>query len=246
MDTEKENNEEEIEREEAISEAEEGSEAAETDDEEGEGSYKIGDQSFASFKEAQAYAESLVYKNAITEAESNAYRQAVADTQRTHAQGDKVTHDPETERLEFEQKYYEDPHAYMKEFEQKITEKVESRTLGKLQQQNDDERLWGEFFNKHTDLKDFREDCEYVLAKHTSELKAIVSTKGQQAGMDFLAQKTRAKFQAYHEGSKPSRELYRTTSGPSHGSPDNVTQKKAPEAKLDFASELRSLRGKRA
>ena len=211
--------------------------------EEPEGEYKIGDQSFATSDEAFAYANSLVHQNAISEAQSNAYRQAVADTGRAQAQSEIVT--PE-EDDDFDQKFYEDPKKFMGEFAAKIKAETRAEVLGTVTQQSEDEKLWGDFFSKHPDLRDFKEDCEVTLARHTPDVKAIADSRGQKAAMDFLAQKTRAKFQAYAQNSKPARALPRTSSGPSVGGGENVTHQNAPEAKLDFAAELRNLRGKRA
>ena len=224
-------------------ETEEGAEG----EDEGEGEYKIGDQSFKTSEEAFAYANSLEHKNAIAEAQANAYRQAVTDGALGRADGQKVTQNPEDEDdPEFDQKFYEDPKKFLKEFEAKIIAKTESKVLGHVSQQSEDERLWSDFFKQNPDLADFKEDCEYTLAKHQADLKAVNSTRGQKAAMDFLAQKTRAKFQSYHEKSKPKRDLERTSSGPSLGSSVNVTRQPTKTQELDFAAEIRSLRGKRA
>ena len=215
--------------------------------EESEGEYKIGDQSFKTSEEAFAYANNLVQQKDLSEAHANAYRQAVADVRSANFAGQNVTQTEEEEDdPEFDQKFYEDPKKFLKEFGAKIEAQAEQRILGRVEQQSADEKLWATFFSQNPDLRDFREDCEVTLARHTQDLKAIGDTKGQKAAMDFLAQKTRAKFQAYYENSKPKRELHRTNSGPSHGSPENVTRTPAPKQDLDFAAELRNLRGKRA
>lgn len=211
-----------------------------------DGEYKIGDQSFRTAQEAFAYANSLVHDKAIVEAQANAYRQAVVDASVAQSGAQNVTQNVPQEEDNFEQRFYEDPKKYLAEMRNKIKEEAKQEILGTVQQQTEDEKLWGEFFKQNPDLADFKEDCEVTLTKIQRDVAAINKAKGQKAAMDFLAQKTRAKFQAYAELSKPKRELERTSSGPSFGSPNNVTRPAPKTQDLDFAAEIRSLRNKRA
>ena len=212
---------------------------------EGEKPYRIGDQSFQTQKEAFAYAESLNQKNTLTEAQSNAYRQAIIDAQHLQQSGQNVTPAAAPAEDDFDSKYYEDPKKYLNERDDKIRSQTKAEIMAELGQKAEEDKLWGEFFSAHPDLAGFKEDCEVTLGKLQQDVQNINATKGKGAAMDYLAQKTRAKFQAYSEAMKPRRELASGSGGPSQGSSSNVTRNISPEQPVDFTAQLRTLRSGR-
>lgn len=214
-------------------------------EEEQEARIKIGDQEFKTQEEAFAYAQSLAQKNTLVEAQSNAYRQAIQDAALAQAAAQKVTQPQAEPEEDFDAKFYENPKEYLKTYGEKISAAAEAKILNQINTRTEEEKLWGEFFNGHPDLRDFKEDCEAVLGRHTEDIRAIHQAKGQKAAMDYLAQKTRAKFQSYIESTKPQRELSRTSAGASMGSPSSVTRNIKEAAPVDFITEIRQARGKR-
>jgi hypothetical protein len=219
--------------------------AAPEGEDESEAKIRIGDKEFKTQEEAFAYAQSLEQKTTLVEAQSNAYRQAIQDTALAQANAQKVTQAPPEPEEDFDAKFYENPKEYLKTYGEKISREAEERILNQINTKSEEERLWGEFFSSNQDLRDFKEDCEGVLAKHTDDIRAIHQTKGQKAAMDYLAQKTRAKFQNYIESTKPQRELSRTSAGASMGSAGSVTRNIKESGPVDFITEIRQARGKR-
>lgn len=215
------------------------------DEEEREAKIKIGDKEFNTQEEAFAYAQSLDHKTALLEAQSNAYRQAVLDATAAQGAAQKVTQNPPEPEEDFDAKFYENPKEYLKTYGEKIIAQTEAKILSQVNAKTEEEKLWGEFFSGHPDLRNFKEDCETVLAKHNEDIRALYQTKGQKAAMDYLAQKTRAKFQDYIEASKPQRELPRTSAGVSLGSANSVTRNVKETQPVDFITEIRQARGKR-
>jgi len=214
-------------------------------EDDGDTGIMIGDKKFKTQEEAFAYAQALEQKTTLVEAQSNAYRQAIQDAALAQSNAQKVTQAPPAPEENFDEKFYENPQEFLKNYGEKITKATEDRILGQINAQSAEEKLWGEFFSGHPDLRDFKEDCEGVLARHTEDIRAIHATKGQKAAMDYLAQKTRAKFQSYIEGTKPQRELQKTSAGASMGSSVNVTRNIRQESPVDFISEIKQARGKR-
>lgn len=208
------------------------------------GGYTINGQSFKTQAEAFKYAESLALEKVRVEAEANAYRQGVQEAAALRGEPQNVTQAPQEADKDFDEKYYADPKKYLQEFAEQIKAQTEEKILGQLNQKSEDEKLWSEFFRTHPDLENFREDCEVVLNRHVQDIRAISQTKGRKSAMDFLAQKTRAKFQAYLDAAKPRRELQSASVGATPGQTMNVTRKTSEPQELDFASQIRSLRNK--
>jgi len=214
-------------------------------EEEGADNYKIGDKSFKTQEEAFAYAQSLEQKTTLVEAQSNAYRQAIQDAALAQSAGQKVTQPAAEPEEDFDLKFYDNPKEYLKQYGEKISAAAEAKILSQIDAQSEEQKLWTDFFSNHPDLRDFKEDCETVLARNTPDVRAIFQTKGQKAAMDYLAQKTRAKFQSYNEATKPQRELHRTSAGPSMGNAVNVTRNTRTSEPVDFITEIKQARGKR-
>lgn len=151
----------------------------------------------------------------------------------------------QTEPEDDSDEFYSDPSGYMKKKEAQLEEKIEQRLQSKMEQKQADEKLWSEFFQAHPDLEGFRSDCEMVL-NQPENLKTIqvLSSKDRKRAMDYLATKTREKFQMWAERQKPRKTLERTNSGPSEGSPGGVTPtaQNQEEKVLDLTSQMRSMR----
>jgi len=225
-------------------EPEQRHEMSQDDADDGEAKIKIGDKEFRTQEEAFAYAQSLDQKSTLIEARSDAYRQAIQDAAFAQQNAQKVTPAAEPEE-DFDAKFYENPKEFLKQYGEKISAATEAKILGQISTRTEDDKLWSDFFGANPDLAGFREDCESVLTKHTEDIKAINQTKGQKAAMDYLAQKTRAKFQSYNDNAKPRRELPATSNGASMGSPGNVTRNIKQAEPVDFITEIRQARNKR-
>lgn len=223
---------------------EEVTETAEATQEQDGGGYTIHGQTFKTQAEAFKYAESLALEKERVEAEANAYRQGIQEAALLREPAQNVTQEAPPEDDKFDEKFYSDPKTYLAERDAKVAAQVEQKILSQITQKSEDEKLWDEFFRAHPDLHGFREDCESTLTKHVKDIRALSQTKGKDAAMSFLAQKTRAKFQAYVEAAKPRRELSPSSVGSTPGQPTSVTRKTTEEQPLDFAAQIRSLRGK--
>lgn len=138
-------------------------------------------------------------------------------------------------------KFYENPGEFLKQYGNKIYDKVKTELTQAQQAQLQQQELWNTFANKYPDLADFREDVDYVASQHSETIRALAS-RNQTKAMDYVATKTREKFQRYMEARKPTRTLANTKAGPSVGGNPTVTSttnNASSEKKVDFASQLR-------
>lgn len=205
---------------------------------------KIGDKTFKSQDEAFAFAQSELAKREREVELADAYRAGVADAGQlpippTQQQ---LVQQPTPQDPDWEQKFYSDPRKTLKEYGEQIRETVKQELRSEYRVTNEEDKLWGQFYSKHPDLEGFDEDVKLMLNKFTEELKVITRTKGKEAGFDFLAQKTKAKFQAYADSQKPSRELSNTKAGPSAGTQTSVTPKINKDTPIDMVTQIRNLR----
>lgn len=206
---------------------------------------KIGDKTFKTQDEAFSFAQSELARREREVELADAYRAGVADAGQLPIPPNQPQHlaqPPPNEDPEWEQKFYSDPRKTLKEYGEKIRESVKAELRTEYRSTSEEEKLWSQFYGKHPDLEGFDEDVRLVLSKHQEELKVITRTKGKDAGFDFLAQKTKAKFQAYAEAQKPSRELSNGKAGPSSGTQTSVTPKINKSAPIDMVSQIRNLR----
>lgn len=232
------------EKEEAVAQAQ-AEESSEAGEETSAAKYKIGEKEFSTEAEAFQYAEQIQREADLAEARNAAYRQGILESQQAVVQPQNVTQNVEEEDDTFNDEFYADPKEALARREKQLEEKIEARLSQKWEQQSAEEQTWSEFFQAYPDLSDHKDVCETLVAQHTQDIKALVTTKGRKAAMDYLAQKVRGKFQSWVESNKPRRELPSTSSGPTEGSHQNVTRKtKEPEV-LDFAAQIKQNRMQR-
>lgn len=209
---------------------------------------KIGDKVFKSQGEAFAYAQQELGKKEREIEIADAYRAGVADAAGQPQYAQPLLQQPQTppDDPEWEQKFYSDPKKTLKEYGERIREEVKQEMRHEYRTVTEEDRLWSQFYGRHPDLVGFEEDARLTVDKFKDDLAAITRAKGKEAGFDFLAQKTRAKFQAYAAAQKPQRELSNGKAGPSPGTQTSVTLQQKKEAPLDFISQVRNLRKSRA
>ncbi len=143
-------------------------------------------------------------------------------------------------------KFYEDPAGYLKEMKQKISEDLTASISAKQSQTQRDTEVWNTFTTTFPDLADFRGDVEIIATEHRDTL-ALLSRRDPKKAMEFVALKTREKFQRYNEALKPTRTLSNAKVGPSHSGNHPVTTAAPatnPSEKIDFISQMRSMRKK--
>ena len=180
---------------------------------------------------------------------ADAYRSGISDSQVfTQGQFPQVTPKIEDEDPNFEERFYANPKEVLKE----LTAKAKREAFEELQRvtsARDIEReVWDKFTSAHPDLADFKEDVETIAnhSQHKEIIQALVRTKGQEAAMNYVAQKTRAKFQAYAEAMKQKTVLPRGA-GPGTtptGSEKKVTLPKKEEKPMSMKDQLRQLKNK--
>lgn len=200
--------------------------------------YRLAGKEFDSQEEAFAYAEELDRQAAIREAETNAYRQAIMSQQQAQNLGQSVT---QPEEDDFDAKFYENPKEYLKQMAEQVRQQTREEVLRTVEDRSEEEKLWGEFFSENPDLSGFRRDCEMVLDDHKEQIAALAQTRGKKAASDYLAQKTRAKFQQWADAQKPRREIPDTRRGASSGAAQSVTPKQGDEKPMSFAEQMRTI-----
>lgn len=203
-------------------------------------SITIDGQVFKSAKEAYEYSQKKLQEaeteRLILQARQEAYEQAIQMGQnRFQAQEAAQAVTPPEDDID---KFYENPQGYLKEMKQKLKAEVQAE----LSQDDLDRQAWNDFFKKHPDLDGFKQDCELVLNQNLDTIK-LLAAKDRGKAMDYLATKTREKFQTYMERMKPQSVLHNTHAGPSVGGnpTPSVTPTTKNETTLDFVSQLRSL-----
>lgn len=204
---------------------------------------KIGERVFKNTDEAFAYAQSeLERKNRELDL-AEAYRAGIADAGAVPVPAAPAAEAPAD--TGWEERFYANPKETLKQYAEEIRESTKRELRGELSQQTQEQKLWSEFYTKHPDLSDFDDDAKATLDKHQDEIRVLARTKGQEAAMAFLAQKTRAKFQQYIERSKPRTDLPNTKSAGAPAGQTNVTPEKKTEEPLDFIAQVRKMRESR-
>lgn len=200
--------------------------------------YRLAGREFDTQEEAFAYAEELDRQSAIREAETNAYRQAIHAQQIAQNPAQSVTPEPEDD---FDAKFYENPKEYLKRMAEEVRQQTREEVLRTVEDRSEEEKLWSEFFGENPDLSGFRRDCEMVLEDHKEQIAALAQTRGKKAASDYLAQKTRAKFQQWADAQKPRREIPNTTRGASQGAAQSVTPRQQDEKPMSFFDQMRTI-----
>ncbi len=209
---------------------------------------EIGERTFSTQAEALTYARAELQRKEAEAAIAEAYRAGITD----HAAATAPAAPQEDEAQKAmralgitEEEFYSDVPKALLKLSQKIREDVSREVLGTVSTQTEDQKLWSEFNQKNPDLVGFEEDVKVTLAKFDKEIKGIATTKGKEKAMEFLAQKTRSKFQEYIDRAKPRRDL---SNAPTNGAPasqSNVTSKIVVEQPLSFTEQIRQNRAKR-
>jgi len=231
-----------------IVQSSEGEAAADAEGSSEEGAYEIEGRKFKTQAEAFAFAKSYIGEVKVEQAVADAYRQGLQEAAQLVQPVQNVTKDPAREAEEdaaWQEKFYSDPKKTLKEFAESIRAEVRKEVLGEVSTVTAEEKLWQEFYSQNPDLEDFKGDVEGVLKHNQEAIAALARTKGKTEAMRFLANKTRAKFEAYMEKAKPGRALPNTKQTATPGTQTNVTPAKQKEQALDFASQVRKLRESR-
>lgn len=197
-------------------------------------------QTFANEKEAYAYAQKKLAESETEKMLLQARQEGIESAlhlagQNANGVTPQVVVPPEDDTDLF----YTDPKKYMEKKRDEIIQQVRAEQ----QQTQQEETLWREFFNAHPDLDGFKEDCQDTLNKNIETIK-VLAAKDRKRAMDYLATKTREKFEQYMERRKPRTTLSNTKAGPSAGNfSSGVTPalKKDSDEPVDFVSQMRSL-----
>lgn len=209
--------------------------------------FEVDGQTFANEKEAMKYLTQKYSQaeqdNLLLEARLEGMQAALQNNpQQTPAPAQEMVDD-----LAFDQeKYYEDPAGYIAEYTRKVSEASERKIDQRLSQREQDAQAWNTFTSKYPELAQFQGDVLEMYNKHR-DTALTLAKKSPEKAMDFIAMKTKEKFQRYVDSLKPTRTLSNTHQGPSVGSNTNVTpaQKEPSQAKkVDFTAQLRNLRRK--
>lgn len=155
-----------------------------------------------------------------------------------HSQQEQET-PTETEDDFDEEEFYTNPKEALKKYGEKIYNKAVTDVQKNLTQKEIEAQTWNKFTELHPDLADFQEDVDSVASKHAKEIQILLQTKDEKAAMDFVARKTRAKFQAWAEKLHPTTEMPRTNARTSSGTPQSVTPTKKESGPVDFTAQMR-------
>lgn len=203
---------------------------------------QIGDKTFASQEEAFAYAQDLHSKGETEKLLHDAYRQGIQDAKLADPFAPGVTQEAAPEEEEdFDQKFFENPKEYLKSMAEKIRQETKNELKQETAQAEADRQLWNEFYGKHPDLAGFDEDCQAVLAREAAMIETLVKTQGKEKAMDYLARKTRAKFQTWAERQRPQKELSSEGAAPTPTGGERVTQssQEKSEGPVDFVGQMK-------
>ncbi len=198
---------------------------------------QIGEKTFATQAEALAYAQSALRDAEHQRAVVEAYNTGL--TERGAAQPVVTQATPDN----WEERFYANPRGTLQE----LREEIKKEVLGNVSAQTEDQKMWAEFNRLHPDLDGFQEDVSAVLTRYDKEIRALASTKGKESAMNFLAQKTRAKFEEYAERKKPKRELANGSGSGIPAGQTNVTKNSnnKEEKPLSFVEQVRQNKLKR-
>lgn len=198
-------------------------------------------------EEALKHAMTLVQSKDIELAQANAYSQGVQDSFSRVPQAPNVTPqaDPEATKAAWETEFYTNPQKVISDIKQQAISEAEQRISQRIGAKENETAIWNEFVGLHPDLSDYKTDVDTITDQHKEVVGALLKTKGKTAAMDYVAQKTRAKFDSYVEATKKRTELPRTKAGAPPPGQTNVTPTKKTEEPLDFASQMRKHKASR-
>jgi len=201
--------------------------------------YRIGDQEFATQKEALAYAQQLEADKQV----SNAYQQGLRDALNQAPQEHQSVTPTENEDEDSTEELFTDPKNYLKRYAERIKQETRAEFDHRDQVRTQSNQIWQEFTDRHPMLADFRAEVEEFVEKNADEVKALIASKGRPAGYDHIATKMKSRFSKYASALNPGRELPNTTTtGVPTSKTDSVTPKKVPQKALSFYEQVRKIR----
>ena len=208
---------------------------------------EVDGQQFASEAEARKYLEQkyskLEQEKLLDEARLEGMQSAMGYIPQATPQQVRQAEDDEPIDMD---KYYEDPQGYLLERERKIEERLMKKMSAAQQAQQKDAEVWAQFTSKYPDLSDFKGDVDAVVNANMDMVTTLAKRDVNKA-MDFVAMKTREKFQRWVDAQKPTKVLSNTKTMVHGGGNPPVTQPQNSQSQpknLDFASQLRNLRKK--
>lgn len=212
-----------------------------------EGGVIVDGKSFSTEAEAYTYvqekAKQLETENLLLQARQEGFEAASQGfAPQSQVPAPAVAEVPEDDSDEF----YADPQGYFQKKMQSMRQQIQSELQQATAAQQAEEQLWGEFFSAHPDLEGFKADCEQMAGVHAETIK-LLAAKDKKKALDFLATKTRAKFQDYMERIKPRTNLPRQQNAVSVGNAvagPGVTPPQKEDAGLDFVSQMRNMRSR--
>lgn len=218
---------------------------ARAEDAPAEGNLRIGDKEFKTYAEAFAYANSLEGKNETEKLINDAYRQGIQDAASRGEFSQSVTQaalPKEEEDPEFETKFFANPREFLKNYATKVKTEAREDALNTIRAEQAEANAWAEFYARYPDLEGFTEDCSSTLARERDAIQVIAKSQGKDKAMDYLARKTRAKFQTYIERTAQKRTLPNASTQPTPSSGQRVTPSSVETPAVDFVSEMRQNR----
>lgn len=211
------------------------------------GKYRIGDKTFATQDEALEYAQSQVSALTTEQQIADAYRQGMREalSQPTQTAENVIPQTPAQPELNTEE-LYTNPQAFLDKFSRKIKTEAQAELDQRNAVQRESDQIWREFTERHPALADFRTEVENFVAGQTTEVRAIIATKGRPAGYDWVATKLKSRFEAYANAVKPKRELPNGSGGVTQSTKSGDVTPKTPAKKpLSFSEQIRSIRKRR-
>lgn len=211
-----------------------------------EGSVVLDGQTFASESDAYAYVQKknsdLETENLLIQARQEGLEQAMSMAPQQMAPA------PAQAPIEIDDsdEFYADPQGYFKKKMGSMREQIQSELNQSSAAQQAETQVWHDFFALHPDLEGFKPDCEAMANQHADTIK-LLAGKDRKKAMDYLATKTRAKFQAWTESQRPRTTLERQQNGVSQGNTvagPGVTLPTKTEQDLDFVSQMRNMRNR--
>ena len=207
--------------------------------------FRIGDREFATEAEALSYATSQVSALETEQQVADAYRQGIRDAAATATPPAAAASAPPAPALNTDE-LYTNPQAFLDKFAHKIRTESDASTQAILLKQVQGNQVWSEFAQRHPEFGDLRGDVESFVDRNIADVQAIVRTKGQVAGYDYIATKMKSNFARYEQALKPRRALPNTpTPATPKAAAGGVTPEPTPKKPLSFAEQLRQDKARR-
>lgn len=207
---------------------------------------EIDGHKFKSEKEALSWALANKEKLENDRLVAEAYRTGIQDSLAVMPTGAPAP--PPEEDEGFEEKFYADPKKALAERDKRIEDRIINKIHTTQDQRDNAKKVWEDFCALHPDLADFRTDVDLIASspQHAPVIAAKMRTEGDAAAMNYVAQKTRAKFQSYNEKAKASTVLPRGSgAGPTpSGGQKNIIQTKKTDKQISMSDQVRQLRSK--